>query len=160
MERYTYHQALNYFRNKDGRPGFTIKEKFEHDTVLGFSRGIPIDIGYQLTAWTLYVEDMNQILEQLVKKLVPLAYIRIQGVQWETVVRLDSIANNLDMEPGDSALRVVKFQFNMTAETYVPQPIARKKAVLSEKIEFTNSTEEQEITEILSRLEINANGEM
>jgi hypothetical protein len=58
------------------------------------------------------------------------------------------------MEPGDAAPRVIKFQIGMTAETYIPQPIARKKAILKEKIEFTNSVEEEEIVEILERLNI------
>ena len=54
MERYTYHQAINYFRSP--KPNLTVREKRDKDTVLGLARGIPIDKGYQLTIWTLYVE--------------------------------------------------------------------------------------------------------
>lgn len=160
-ERYIYHQALDFFRNLrgDGKPGFTIQEGgtkgHERDTVFGVARGIPVDISYQLTAWTLYVEDMNQILEQIVPKIHPLGYIRVQGVHnWETTVRLDSVSNNIDTEPGDKQLRVVKYQFGMTAETFIPLPLARRKSVLSEKIDFVNVVDDSEITEVLSRLEV------
>lgn len=156
QDRYTYHLAYNYFRDKNGRPKNLISEKRPNDTVLGIPRGFPVDVEYQLIAWTMYVEDMYQIIEQITTKFSQLAYIRIQGVQWETAVKLDSIANNIDMEPGDTAQRVIKYQFGMTAQTYIPQPIARKKTVLSEKVEFANSVKEEEIIDILSRFEINA----
>jgi hypothetical protein len=160
-DRYIYHQAIDYYRNLrgDGKPGFTSQEGGPRgnprDTVFGSSRGIPVDITYQLTAWTLYVEDMNQILEQIVPKIHPMGYIRVQGIHnWETTVRLDSIANNLDTEPGDKQLRVVKYQFSMTAESFVPLPIVRRKSVLAEKIDFVDRVDDSEITDVLSRLEV------
>lgn len=156
-KRYTYHKAVNYFR-KNGKPGLTIKEKKDRDTVLGVARGIPINISYRLGVWTLYVEDMNQIVEQITTKFSQIAYIRIQGVHWEVIVKLDSIESNIDMEPGDTSLRVIKFEFGMTAESYIPQPIDRKKAVLEERITFANSVEESEITEIFERIENSIEG--
>jgi hypothetical protein len=155
QDRYTYHKALDWMRRyrPDGKPGFTTREKYERDTVFGVARGIPIDVGFTLYAWTLYVEDMNQIIEQILLKFSPIAYIRVRGVPWETGVKLDSIANNIDVEPGDQNIRVVKYQFNLTAETYIPQPITRRKAVLKTKTNIFNSTEQKEITDVLDRLE-------
>jgi hypothetical protein len=153
QNRYTYHQVINHFKDKDGNPSLTIREKQDKDTVLGLARGIPIDIGYSLTMWTYFTEDMNQILEQIVLKFSPIAYIKIQGVQWETIVKLDSISNNLDTEPGNTANRVVKFQINMTAETYVPQPITRHKAILKTRIDITDGLSDEDITQIISRIE-------
>ena len=97
---------------------------------------------------------MNQIVEQVLLKFSPIAYIRVRGVSWETGVKLDSIANNLDTEPGDQNVRVIKFVFNMTAESYIPQPIRREKAVLKMKTDFFNSIEPTEITDVLARLEV------
>jgi hypothetical protein len=71
---------------------------------------------------------------------------------------LDSIANNLETEPGDAALRVIKFQFGITAETYVNQPITRNKAVLNTKVDFVNSLNESEISEVIKRLEESVEG--
>lgn len=155
QSRYVYHQAVDYLRGArpDNKPGYTTNEKYERDTIFGVAKGIPIDISYSLYAWTLYVEDMNQILEQIILKFSPVAYIQVRGVAWEVQVKLDSISNNIETEPGDQAIRVVKFQFNLTAESYIPQPIVKKKAVLSQRIEITDGLDEEDITEIISRLE-------
>lgn len=152
QERYTYHRAVDWLHDA-GKPGFTKREKFEKDTVLGVSRGIPIDVGYTLIAWTMYLEDMNQILEQVITKFSPVAYISVRGVRWETIVKLDGIANNLETEPGDNQLRVVKFQFNLTAETYIPQPIRREKTVLKIKTEFVDGVTDDSVTQVIGRLE-------
>jgi hypothetical protein len=152
LERYTYHKAINYFL-RDGKPSLTMKEKYEKDTVFGMARGIPINIGYTITAWTMYREDMNQILEQILSKFSQAAYIRVKGVPWEVIVKLDSIANNLDVEPGDQAIRIIKFEFNITVQTYIPQPIQRKKSVLKMKIDFVDGMTEDEITEVMARIE-------
>jgi len=101
QDRYVYHKAVDYLRNQDmnWKPGFWTSERYERDTVFGVSKGIPVDIGYTLYAWTLYEEDMNQILTQIVTKFSPMAYIRVRGISWEIGVKLDSIANNVDVEP-------------------------------------------------------------
>jgi len=152
--RYTYHKALHYIRDlKNGKPSFTSNEKYERDTVFGVARGIPVDVGYTLYAWTMNLEDMNQIVEQVVTKFSTLAYIKVRGSLWEVAVRLDSVANNLEVEPGDAALRVIKFQFGMTAESYVAQPIVRSKAVLKTKTEIVNDVDDLKVSEVLSRLE-------
>lgn len=156
QSRYIYHQALDYMRRlrpDDRKPGFTVKEKYERDTVFGVARGLPVNISYTLYCWTMYMEDMDQILEQVISKFSPTAYINVRGVQWETIVTLDSIANNVEYEPGDQNLRVIKYQFSMTAQTFIPQPIVRKKAVLKTVTDIHNSVDEDKITEVLMRLE-------
>jgi hypothetical protein len=154
QDRYIYHKATDYMRGMrtDGKPGFTTSEKYERDTVFGVSRGLPVDVSYTLYIWTLYVEDMNQIVEQILLKFSPIAYIKVRGVQWEVGVKLDSIANNIDVEPGDQNVRVIKYQFNLTAETFIPQPIKRNKAVLKTRVEVVNSTDPDKVTDVLSRL--------
>lgn len=155
QSRYTYHKALDYMRKlrPDRKPGFTVKEKKERDTVFGVAKGIPVNKTYTLTAWTMYMEDIDQILEQIILKFSPVAYINVRGVNWETIVTLDSIANNVDYEPGDQNQRIIKYEINLTARSYIPQPIVRNKSVLSTKVDFYNSVEEEKITEVLSRLE-------
>lgn len=156
-ERYIYHGAIDYLRRfrEDGKPGLTEDEGgLERSTVFGVARGIPIDVGYQLTAWTLYLEDMDQILEQIFRKFSPIAYIRVQGVHnWETIVKLESVASNIEMEPGDQAQRVIKFQFGLKAETFIPQPIVRKKAVLKTQVDIVDAVSDEEITRVITRIE-------
>jgi len=154
-ERYIYHYALNYFRNlrRDGKPGLTANEKYERDTIFGVARGIPVDIGYQLFAWTMYKEEMNQIVEQIQTKFSPIAYIRVQGVNWESIVKLESVANNENLEPGNTSLRIVKWQFSLKAETFIPQPIVRKKSVLRTRIDVVDSVSDMEIADLVKRIE-------
>lgn len=151
LNRYTYHKAINLFR-QNGKPGLTINEKYNKSTVFGLARGIPINISYTITAWTMYREDMNQIVEQILSKFSQAAYIRVTGVPWEVIVTLDSLAN-LETEPGDQAIRIIKYEFNMTAQTYIPQPIERKKAVLKMKIDFVDGITEEEITSVMASIE-------
>ncbi len=174
-ERYIYHKAIDYKRlhgqtsvdnkgnpvgSRAGPPGLTHKERHSRDTVLGLARGIPIDLGYTLTIWTRFWEDMNQILEQITLKFSPVAYIRIQGVtNWETTVEIDGIANNLDMEPGDKNIRIFKFQVSLTTKTFIPQPIVRRKAVLKTKIDILDGISDDDIGCVLSKIE-NAVGEL
>lgn len=155
QDRYVYHKAIDYLRSArtDWKPGFTVNERYERDTVFGVSRGIPLDVEYTIYAWTMYEEDMNQILTQIVTKFSPMAYIRVRGISWEIGVKLNSIANNVNLEPGDKQLRVFKYQFGLTAESFVAQPIVRKKAVLKTRVEITDSPNEEDITEVLARLE-------
>lgn len=155
QERYTYHQATNWMRDSriDFKPGFNTQEFKPRDTVFGVARGVPVDIGYTLMAWTLYLEDMNEIIEQIIPKFSPIAYIRVRGVQWETVVKLESTANNLEAEPGDKSLRVIKYQFNLKAETYIPQPIKRRKSVLDMRTNFFNAIDAEEVTEVINRIQ-------
>ncbi len=148
-KRYCYHKAIDHIRAPDHRPGFTVKERWNRDTIFGVARGIPINRSYTLYVWTLYQEDMNQIVEQIFLKFSPMAYIRVRGVSMEVGVRLDQSGNNTEVNQGDRAINVFKYQFNMTAETYIPQPLVRKKAVLDIKADIVEMSTEQ----VVSRLE-------
>jgi hypothetical protein len=102
----------------------------------------------------MFWEDMNQIMEQIATKFSPLAYIRVHGVtNWESTVRIDSVSNNVDTEPGDTNKRVFKFQINLTAESYIPQPIVRRKAVLKTRIEILDSITDQDVENVVARIE-------
>lgn len=156
QDRYTYSAAKNLGRSltEDGKPGFTIDEQGrKRSTIFGITRGIPVDVSYTLFCWTLYLEDMNQIVEQIFLKFNPVAYINVRGIWWEVIVRLESVGNNIESEVGDQAIRVIKFQFNLTAESYIAQPIERKKAVLKMTQEYVNATADEDITSVLERIE-------
>ncbi len=153
QSRYAYHKAIDYLRDNSGKPGLTSKERYEKDTIFGISKGLPINKSYTLMVWTMYMEDIDQIIEQIILKFSPVAYISVRGIRWETIVSLDSIANNVDYEPGDQNKRIIKYEFNFTTQAYIPQPMTRKRSVLSTKVDIHNSVEETEIKEVLSRIE-------
>lgn len=152
--RYTYHMARYIPRDANGKPSAVINEgRHAKDTVFGFTRGLPVNRTFTLYAWTSFQADMNQIIEQVVKRSFPETNIRIRGVTWESTVKLESMSNNLNIEVGDKAKRVLKFQFNLSVQTYIPQDIARYKAVLQTSVDMFNSSELDEITEVYTRLE-------
>jgi hypothetical protein len=146
MDRYTYHWNQNFIRSKTGMLNYGQEER-PYDTVYGVPRGIPVDINYQLNVWTYFLEDMYQILEQVILRFSPIAYISTQGNRWTTIVKLDSMDNNVDTEPGTQP-RIVRMQFGFTAEHYIPQPIGRYKTVLQERIDYVNSTNPLNVTEV------------
>lgn len=150
-ERFTYHKAKLKFKKSSGQPSLTTGELLENDTVYGISRGAPVNVGYTVYAWTQYTEDMMQILEQLYLKFNPMAYIKIQNNPWEIPVTLDTVANNIEYEPGDKSVRLVKYQFNLTAQTYISSPITRNKTVLKIKTDFFNATSLEEINQVYGR---------
>jgi hypothetical protein len=156
QDRYIYHKAIDYLRRADNnwKPGFTKKEHIhERDTVFGVSRGIPIDKEFTLYIWTSYEIDMDQIIEQILLKFSPIAYIRVRGVTWEIGVRLNSVRNNTELEPGDQAIRVIKSEVSMTVESFIPQPLTRKKAVLKTRVDIVDSIDNSEISQLLARLD-------
>ena len=78
----------------------------------------------------------------------------MQGItNWESTVRIDSVSNNLDMEPGDINNRVFKFQLGLTAESYIQQPIVRRKAVLKTTTEVVDSITDLDISNIIEKIE-------
>lgn len=154
-DRFIYHNNRTFRPGTLGQPLYQTELK-KNDTIYSVSMGKPVNINYILYAWTMYVEDMNQIVEQILLKFSPLAYIQVQDVYWEIWVDLDSVANNLDLEPGDKKERVIKYQFNLKVQSYIPQPIFRHKTVLNIKTDFVNTVNEN-MTEVFDRQEVSAN---
>jgi len=151
-ERYTYHQALRYLNTRTGQNP-NANPAADRGPVFGVARGIPLNIEYTLYAWTMQLEDMNQILEQIVTKFSLVAYIKVRGVLQDVIVKLESIANNLETEPGDQALRVIKFQFGLTAQTYVPMPVKRYDNLINTfRGEIVDAVELDEVTQVLGRI--------
>lgn len=159
-QRYCYHKNIDYHRRLrgDGKPGYAFPDKGrQRAVVLGTSLGIPIDINYDLAAWTMYEEDMNQIAEQILGKFSMLAYIRVQGVYLEQGVKLNAVQNASETEPGDKQLRLTKYVFSLTAEAYIPQPIVRKRAVLDVRIDnLLVNMDTGELEAVLNKMEISA----
>jgi len=147
-ERYTYHKAVDWFRYAE-TGGLFGQEKVQKDVRFAKMRGIPIDRMYTLRVWTKYWEDMHQIIEQIFLKFSPIAYIQVEGIDWETIVKLESVANNVDMDVGDASVRIMKYEVGVTAETYIHQPIVRNKTVLQIRNKFQVPGKEEELIEKL-----------
>ncbi len=129
--RYVYHEALRNPTNEiEGMPAYR-QEKKPYDTKMRMSKGIPINRSYALNIWTKYNEELSQILEQIYLKFSPIAYISVEGVPWETPVKIEGSANNISEDVADQQVRIFKYSFNLIAETHIAQPIRRDKTVLN-----------------------------
>lgn len=121
--RFTFHEA--WMSGWGGR----VHEARKDDVQLDATRGLPVTLSYSLLAWTKYVEDMYQIIEQVVLKFSPVAYVHVQGAAFESIVKIDSQTNNIEAEVGDDRPRVIKHEFSLSLETYAPQPMRRRKLI-------------------------------
>lgn len=128
-ERFTYHKAFRWFKSGETGSYFYGKEKRFGDTVFGEARGVPVDKNYTLHMWALYTEEMNQLVEQIYLKFDPLLTLEVEGVNWEVVAKVTGASNATSPEIGDSALRIIKYDFNITAETYISRGVIRGKPV-------------------------------
>ena len=154
--RYTYHKAASLLSWHDPLHegyGFTHQEKSARDTVFSVPRGFPVDAKYTLYVWALYEEDMMQIVEQVMLRFSQVAYLNIKGVYWEVIVTLDTIGNTNPKEPGDKKTRdVLKYEFEMTAKTYIPQPINRLKGDPFEETPMPMTEMTSELQEQIEKL--------
>jgi len=129
--RFTYHMAYRWFYE-----GMDVSSKLAYgtekrygDTVFGKSRGLPVTKRYTLYAWARYTEDMNQLLEQVMLKFAPILTLEVPDVHWEVILKLDGVSNGISSEIGDSAIRIIKYEFGLTAETYISRGFIRGKTV-------------------------------
>lgn len=72
-----------------------------------------IKIDYNLCAWTLYQEDANQLLEQILYNFHPSCSIGGSEEKYLGSLKLDAITNNYG-EEDKKGLRVLKTLFSMT----------------------------------------------
>ena len=127
--RYIYHGARR--RGGTAGKGFYGQEKRPYDVVYRFSKGVPINMDFTLTIWAKYYEHLMQMAEQIFQKFSPIAYIKAEGIPWETPVKMTGSSNNVNDDIGDRQVRILKYVFNLTAESHITQPIRRDKTALA-----------------------------
>jgi len=157
--RFLYSGAVRYYRDLNNKPGWMESEAYENDTVFGKTRGVPLNVGYELSAWTMYDLDMDQILEQVTLKFdMNTAYLNIQGAEFEVLVKLDGYANNSNLEPGEKDVRIIRWRFDMHVEMFVPQPIVRRKTVKSEIIDIMEVDNNGVVVDMFKKMKIKKPG--
>ena len=91
---------------------------------------VPYDITFQLQIWTLYMHDIDQILEQILPFFQPFVYIRIPipelFADFEAKVLFGAATPEFESEYGDDGWRVLKYSLDFTLQTYLFKPIEEK----------------------------------
>ena len=128
VERYIFHEAKWWdYKGTERRPD---------DIVYGMSTGIPISRGYQLTIMTRYVEDINQLMEIALQRFSQSFEIRIGNSPRPTQVIFEGCDTNFADERDPEKVHLYTATISMVAETWLPQPVVRRKAVHTVRIDF------------------------
>lgn len=121
--------------NRERYREYRIAKKGNHSAVSGPSPTMAVDVRYTLWAWAKSAADVEQMLRQIWQRLggaampdwvslsrrsvLPFTSIQETGASWSTLLKVRTITDNLDVDPGDKSIRVYKYQFEMVAETFV-----------------------------------------
>ncbi len=121
-KRYIYHEAK--------RKMFYGQEKINHDIVYRFAKGIPVNFTYNIILWAKYYEHLMQMVEQIMQKFSPIAYINVEGIYWETPVKITGSNSNINEDVADRQVRILKYIFSFVVEGHIMQPIKKDKTIL------------------------------
>ena len=88
---------------------------------------IPYDFTFQLNIWTLFLSDIDQVIEQILPFFNPFAFIRIKIPELNSTLELKVIleSNALDetFEMDDTENRIIKWDISFVVQSYVFQNI-------------------------------------
>ncbi|GAG77359.1 unnamed protein product, partial [marine sediment metagenome] len=90
-----------------------------------------------LNVWAKYYENLMQIVEQVIQKFSTIAYIKAEGIPWETPIKMTGSNNNVSDDVGDRGVRLLRYSFGIMAESHVTQPIRRDKTALKITEKYT-----------------------
>lgn len=92
-----------------------------------FLNPIPYNIGFTLSIWSLHMVDVDQILEQILPFFTPNIFIRINipelDANLDVKVIFQSCSPDVSMEMTDEDIRIIKWNIDFIAHTYLFQPL-------------------------------------
>jgi len=81
----------------------------------------PVNISYTVSLWTKYMEDLDQLSEQVRLKFNPSLFF-ITPFSKDTKAFLSDEASNSDVTTSDREDRLLRKSFTILVETYIPSP--------------------------------------
>ena len=94
-----------------------------------------------------FIKDNNDIFEEII--LLNFNKIVKSHLCSKSRWYIDKISSKYEID--------IKYQFDMTVESYIPQPVVRKKAILSTSIDIVNQ-QDDEVLELIKTLEDSVKG--
>lgn len=92
-----------------------------------FVNPVPYNLNFALSIWSLYMVDIDQILEQILPYFTPEAYIKIAipeiGGEFDVKVVFMSCTPDVANEMADEENRVVMWNMDFMVHTYVYKPV-------------------------------------
>lgn len=92
-----------------------------------FLNPVPYDIQFTISLWSLYMHDIDQILEQILPFFQPFVFIRIPipelFTNFEAKVLFGSASPEFESEFADEGWRVLKYTLDFTVQTHLFKPL-------------------------------------
>ncbi|MBU0847684.1 tail sheath stabilizer and completion protein [Patescibacteria group bacterium] len=92
-----------------------------------FLNPVPYNFGFTMSIWSLYMVDVDQILEQILPYFTPMVFIRINIPELDATLDLKAIfqscAPDVSMEMADEDVRVIKWNLDFMVQGYLFQPL-------------------------------------
>lgn len=122
---YSLERVTNKFKNIVTTCGAT-----NPSTIQRYLNPAPYDISYQLSIWTLYMTDLDQILESILPYFQPHAFIRLPieelSSTYDLKVIFSSLAPDMDLEWADENFRVLRYTLDFQVQTFLFKPVETK----------------------------------
>lgn len=97
------------------------------DAVEGFFAPVPYNIDYQLSVATMFISEMDQILEQIVPWFHPCRTLTIElpeiDASYNVKVNVNSITPEHSSELSSEQYRMCRWTINMTSQSYIMKPV-------------------------------------
>ena len=96
-------------------------------SVRSYLNPVPYDLTFQVSLWTLYMSDIDQILEQILPWFQPYVMIRIHSPElvstFDVKVIFNSVTPEHEFEYTDDTFRILKYTLDFTVQTYMFKPM-------------------------------------
>ena len=88
---------------------------------------VPYNIAFSIRVWSLYMSDIDQILEQILPFFSPTIQFKVRisqlDVAFDVKVVFESAAPEIDSEYGDEDRRIIKWNLDFNVQTYLFKPV-------------------------------------
>ncbi len=104
---------------------------------------IPITINYQLSISSLYLSEIDQIIEQILPYFSPYVITQINipelNNSFDCKVILDNISPEEDVEIPEDNYRTINWNLDFTVHSYILQPMSESKYIETININFKDN---------------------
>jgi len=96
-------------------------------TISSFLTPTPYDLTFQINIWTLYMADIDQILEQILPWFQPHIFVRVTIPEikgsFDVKVIFEGASPDMEMEYTDDTFRVLKYTLDFRVQTMLFKPV-------------------------------------
>lgn len=124
--------SVNFASERMGNRYKTLTKSTSADsgTVQRFLNPVPYDLGFTVFAWTKYMTDIDQILEQVLPYFAPHIFIRVHipelNFYFDTKVIFNGATPDIATDMSEEERRVIRYSLDFTVQAYLFTPVEDK----------------------------------